>query len=404
MNGNGQKNRYSQYTPLKQTVQTANGYRTQQKPSAKPQVPIAFWVVFSVVLVLLVLSLITMTVLLFTVEADKGSSGSSKNETVDRDSGNKSDENVKNDTSSEKNPYKSANPLPYKATERSRENYSLSVGSDATIISNEIKSENAVLIDLNSYKVIAAKNAEEQIYPASMTKVMTLLIGCEQIVKQGIALEELLTVKQEHLDYQDARNASGDIGLVAGDQVTVENLLYLMNYRSETIACLLIAERVAGSEAAFVTMMNQKAKDLGLNNTNFVNCTGLHENGHYTSCVDMAVIMAYALDNPMAKTVLSSYKGRNIPIYKDNSTKAYRSPEIYSGWYSNRLGDNPNAGGGITIKGGKTGYETEPYKYYTFVTYAQDSSGNTYICVTANDTKLSENAQSTRTVYKNYAK
>ena len=89
MNGNGQKNRYSQYTPPKQMggMNTNSAYRARSKPAATSQIPKAFWVIFATVLVLFVIALVTMTVLLFTVEADGGSFGGNKNEVVDRDSG-----------------------------------------------------------------------------------------------------------------------------------------------------------------------------------------------------------------------------------------------------------------------------------------------------------------------------
>lgn len=388
-------------TPTQQREQTSVP-TTAQTPRAKfsSRVPSAFWIVFSVVLVSLVFSLILMTVLLFTVE-----NGSVPSGTPSGNRGSYGDNNEIEETQSDsgRNPYKSKEPLPYESTSPSRSNYSLSIPSDAADISG-ITSNYAILVDLDSYKVIAQKGGSETIYPASMTKIMTLAVACEQVVKQGIALEELLTVKQAHIDYQTKTGASGNLGLTVGDQITVENILYLINYRSDTIACLLIAERVAGSEAEFVQLMNQKASSLGLNGTNFVNSTGLHNDNHYTTCADMAAIMAYALDNPMAKTVITSFKGRQIPIYKNNATSPSRTPTVYAGWYSDRLGDNPNAGNGVTITGGKTGGETEPKVFYTFVTCAKGSNGKTYICVTADDSTVSESASNTRYVYKNYAK
>ena len=141
---------------------------------------------------------------------------------------------------------------------------------------------------------------------------------------------------------------------------------------------------------------------MGLTGTNFANSTGLYDDNHYTTCADMAAIMAYALDNPMAKKIISAYEGRAIPIYKNNAKNPTRTPTVYSGWYSDRLGDSPKAGASVTIKGGKTGYETIPK--CCFVTYAQSSDGKLYICVAVGDASASENAQSTRTIYKNYVK
>jgi hypothetical protein len=120
-----------------------------------------------------------------------------------------------------------------------------------------------------------------------MTKVMTLLVACEKAPNAG----KLLTVEQWMIDYQQSNKASGIMGFVAGDQISVESALYLINYTSDTIACLLIADYIAGSEADFVSLMNQKAADLGLKDTHFVNTTGLQDANHYTTCREMAIIM-----------------------------------------------------------------------------------------------------------------
>ena len=408
MNGNGQENRYSQATRPTQRSEVqrsaqrpiaSGAYRTQPRPSMMSRVPMGFWILFATVLVALVLSLITMTVLLFTVEGEFNPSSNRDNDVVDKND--KDDDDDKGEDVTPANKLSYSPDLPYESTKTKRNNYALTVPNDAEQITG-ITSNYAVLVDLDSYKVIAEKSAAEKIYPASMTKIMTVLVGCEQVVKQGIDLSEFLTVKQEHVDYQKEMGASGNLGFVSGDQVTVENLLYLINYKSDTIACLLIAERVAGSEAAFVNMMNQKARSMGLSGTNFVNSTGLYDDNHYTTCADMAAIMAYVLDNPMANKVISAYKGRNIHIHKNDSLTPYRSPIAYSGWYSDRLEDNNKAGKEITIMGGKTGYETIPK--CSFVTYAKHSSGKQYICVVVGDASASNNAQSTRTIYKNYAK
>ena len=365
---------------------------------------------FSVVAVLLALSLILSTVFIFAIELDGGSSsrgsggggsssqgssnggGTSQGGSLNEGSGGGS--GVGSSYSGSKTD------LPYVSSAPSRSNYSLSVPAGTTQIEG-IASQYAVLVDVSSYSVIAELKAAEKVYPASMTKIMTVLVASEQIVKQGIKLDELLTVKQAHVDYQQKMGASGNLGFVAGDQVTVENLLYLVNYKSDTIACLLLAERIAGSEAKFVDMMNAKVNAMGLSGTHFVNSTGLYDDDHYTTCADMAAIMAYCLDNQMAKKVITSYVGRSIPIYQNDRSSPVRAPMVYSGWYSERLGDDPYAGNGIKITGGKTGYETIPK--CSFVTCAEDTeSKKTYICVVVGDTSAAQNAASTRTVYRDY--
>jgi D-alanyl-D-alanine carboxypeptidase len=171
----------------------------------------------------------------------------------------------------------------------------------------------------------------------------------------------------------------------------------------------MIAKYVAGSEAAFVELMNEKARSMGLTKTHFVNTTGLHDANHYTTCRELATIMSCAMNNPVAKKILTAYSGKSIGIYNANKVK-YRNPTVYAGWYSDRLGDNQNkvSGTDITIIGGKTGYEDIPTA--TFVTVAENPKAQKqYVCVVAGRTSESQpsvsTAQSTadtRKIYKSY--
>ena len=272
----------------------------------------------------------------------------------------------------------------------------------------EISSAAAVLIDMNSGNAIAGKNADVRIHPASMTKVMTLLVACEKAQNAG----RLLTVEQWMIDYQQSKGASGILGFVAGDQISVESALYLINYKADMIACLLIAQYIAGNEADFVSLMNQKAADLGLKDTHFVNTTGLQDPNHYTTCREMAIIMNAAMNNPTASKIITSYVGTIIPIYSDyddGHTTPYRQPIIYSSWYSDRMKDDPRiTDSSFKIIGGKTGYEDIPTG--CFVTVAKNSAnGKQYICVnvgrineTQNTVSASQSTEDTITIYKNY--
>ena len=273
-----------------------------------------------------------------------------------------------------------------------------------------ISSAAAVLIDMNSGNAIAGKNADVRIHPASMTKVMTLLVACEKAQNAG----KLLTVEQWMEDYRQSTGASGNLGFVAGDQISVESALYLINYRSDTIACLLIAQYIAGNEADFVSLMNQKASELGLKDTHFVNTTGLQDPNHYTTCREMAIIMNAAMNNPAASKIITSYVGTTIDIYngyEDGNTTPYRQPIIYSSWYSDRMKDDPRiTDSSFKIIGGKTGYEDIPTG--CFVTVAKNASnGKQYICVnvgrideTQGTVSAKQSTEDSITIYKNYAK
>ena len=285
----------------------------------------------------------------------------------------------------------------------------LSSNTPGQSISDDLISSNAaILVNVTDGNVaVAGKNYDTKIYPASMTKVMTLLVACENAKEAG----KLLTVTQEMIDYKEALKASGIMGFTAGEQISVEDALYLINYNSDTIACLLVAEYIAGSEAEFVKLMNAKATELGLTHTNFVNSTGLHDDNHYTTCREMAAIMNCAMNNSVAKKIITSYSGRRIPVYENNEPSTTREDTItiYSGWYSERLKDDNTIGNGITVIGGKTGYEDIPTG--CFVTVAKNSSGKQFICVTVGRVDSSQGSVSstastndTKTIYTTYAK
>ncbi len=408
MNGNGQKNRYTQATRPTQrsagqrTAQrpiASGAYRAQSRPSMMSRVPTGFWVLFATVLVALVLSLITMTVLLFAVEGEEKPSSSRDKEVVDKnDKDDDEDKSVSQNGGAEQNGVTVVKPP---ATAPSRSNYIASNSSSVSTISG-ISSEAAIIVDMDSYTAIGTKNADTVIYPASMTKVMTLLVACENVKN----LNEMLTVKQEYVDYKNSVGASGE-NFTVGERVSVKDLLYLIIYDSNSIACQAIADYVSGSEAQFAELMNQKARSLGLTNTHFTNSTGIHDTDHYTTCREMAAIMAYALDNPLARTILTSFNAYSVKIYGSSGS---RSLNVYTDWYSakNRFADNPRLTTS-TVKGGKTGYEDVPTA--CFVTYAEGKNGGKYICVTVgriNESgsvvSASTSTSDTKKIYNTYVK
>ncbi len=273
-----------------------------------------------------------------------------------------------------------------------RSSYMSTSASNVSKVGDQIRSNNVILVDLDTYQSVAEKGADTIIYPASMTKVMSLLVACENVR----SLKTKLKVTKDLTDYAHQMGGSG-IGLKVGDELTVQDLLYLTAYSSDTVAVIMLANHVAGSEAEFVAMMNKKARALGLSNTNFDNCTGLHSDDNYTTCREMAAIMAYALENPLCKELLTSYKGYSVGnMYK-----------IYSSWYSQRFSNNPRLST-VTVAGGKTGYIDE--SGFCLVSYAiGKSSGKGYVQVIVGQPKgsgLTESlsVQDVRFVYDNYAK
>ena len=260
------------------------------------------------------------------------------------------------------------NGLPVSPTVETRASYKPVTSGSVVDISDAIGANNAMLVKVTGDSLVSTheKAADTQIYPASITKVMTLIVACERVTD----LKAKLTVTKELADFAAENDGSG-AGLKVGDSYTVEDLLYLISYKSDTIASMLIAEYIGGDQAGFVALMNQKAAALGMSGTHFENCTGLYHKDHYSTCRDIATMMAYALDNELAYTILTSYKGRPLTVGGVDCT-------FYAGWYSgrpnqNNLGfaDNPVITS-VRVLGGKTGYTDE--SGFTFVTVAQDKN------------------------------
>ncbi len=300
-------------------------------------------------------------------------------------------------------------------TKESRSSYKITTSESVVTLTDNsfITSEHTVLVkvDKDSLTSIVEKNADTQMYPASMTKVMTLLVACENLTD----LDELLTIKKEHIDYVTLHKGSktffdkGDPEL-PGEKISVKDALYLCSYESDTIACLLLAEHIAGSEADFVELMNKKAESIGLTGTKFVNCTGLHDDNHYSTCKDMASIMAYAMDNELAKSILfsiESYSFKSDKFYttKDPTKKLTYYP-YYPYWYEdeNRF-NKKNKLETVTVVAGKTGWDEGGM---SLVSVAKGNNDELYInvIVGGKDKKVSESTSTTEVIkiYNTYAK
>lgn len=146
-----------------------------------------------------------------------------------------------------------------------------------------IGAEAAILMDANTGAILYSKNINEQLYPASITKLITCLIAVE-----NCSLDEILTVNQSAIDANDPDGSN--MSLAADEQFTLEELLYGILINSANEGCNVVAEHIAGSQEAFVEMMNERARELGCTNTHFVTTNGLHRDDHYTTAHDMALI------------------------------------------------------------------------------------------------------------------
>lgn len=178
------------------------------------------------------------------------------------------------------------------------------------LAADSLSAKSAILIDADSGKVLWEKNGRQRMGMASTTKIMTALVAAE------------------HCDLQkEVRIPAGAVGvegssvyLVAGEVLTMEQLLYALLLASANDAAVAIALTVAGSVEAFAGLMNQKAEEMGLCDTHFVNPNGLYDDNHYTTAYDLAIISAYALRHPTLREIVSTYK-KNIPLNGSDGTR-----------------------------------------------------------------------------------
>jgi D-alanyl-D-alanine carboxypeptidase (penicillin-binding protein 5/6) len=246
-----------------------------------------------------------------------------------------------------------------------------------TLDPNLLDSNYAVLVDVEERTIVAGYDYDVKMYPASMTKIMTLLVACERLNEAQMSDHVILA--QDVVAQMQAEGASG-VGFSAGDELTVKDLLYAVALESDGIASMMLARYVAGSEQAFVQMMNDKAVELGLISTSFRNPTGLHHDEHVTTCREMASIMIAAMDNEMVKTLLST------PSYK-TTTKVYpRGLTFYSSYFVDvvdelrQIGYETSPSNG-SVLAAKTGYTLEA-RYCLATLFVNKFEDKTYVAVT----------------------
>ncbi|MDN5348309.1 MAG: hypothetical protein PWP65_1873 [Clostridia bacterium] len=176
----------------------------------------------------------------------------------------------------------------------------------------KLEAKGAILMDAQSGKILWEQNAHWRGYPASMTKLMTLILAMEAIEKGQATLDEPVTASKR------AADMTGSIVFLSeGETFPLEKMLLAIAVASGNDASVAVAEHLAGTEEAFVEMMNAKAKELGCRNTHFTNCHGLHDPNHYTTPYDMALMARYALKFPklLEMTAVKRATFREKPLF-----------------------------------------------------------------------------------------
>lgn len=248
------------------------------------------------------------------------------------------------------------------------EGYSVGITEDTPVItSEEVISSYAVLVDLDSGEVVAQKAAEEIINPASMTKILTLLVAAEHISD----LDDTFTVTAEITDFA-YRNDCSVAGFEKEETVTVRDLLYGTILPSGGDAAAALAVYTAGSMDNFVDLMNDKLKELGLSETaHFTNCVGLYDENHFCTVCDMAMILKAAVENDLCREVLSAH------TYTTSQTPEHPDGLTLSNWFLRRIEDKDTHGEVVCAK---TGFVNQSGS--CGASYAVSHEGKHYICVT----------------------
>lgn len=206
--------------------------------------------------------------------------------------------------------------------------------------------KSAILMDYNTGKILYNKNANSKTSVASLTKMMGLIIIFEKIENSSLKTNEILTISK------NAKEMGGtQIWLEEGEKISVDDLLKGITMASANDAMVAMAERVSGTEQEFVKDMNKKAKELGLKNTNFVNCTGFDEKGGYSSAYDMALIAKELLKHKKVLDYTSKYESY-IRENTDNKTWIVNTNKLvkfYKGVDGLKTGYTEEAGSSIAV-------------------------------------------------------
>ena len=203
-----------------------------------------------------------------------------------------------------------------------------------------IQARTGILVDYHSDEILFELDPDAQIYPASMTKIMTAIIAFDLIKANKLSLDDQFTVSENAWRLSQAGYSS--MFIMINDQVTVENLLKGIIIASGNDACVALAEGIAGSEQNFVDMMNEKAGEIGMTSTNFANSSGINDPDNYSTVRDIALMSKYLI--------------KNYPIYYELFAEKTFTWDRTGGEPIKQGNRNPLLYKNVGVDGVKTGY------------------------------------------------
>ena len=227
----------------------------------------------------------------------------------------------------------------------------LTAGTFAAPAPPEVAAPSAILVERTSGTVLYEKNSHEKLAPASVTKIMTMLLTVEALERGQISLEDEV-VTSDHA----ASMGGSQIYLEPGERMSLHDMLKSIAVSSANDACVAVAEHIAGSEATFVAMMNDRAAALGMQDTHFVNCCGLDSEEHYTTAYDISLMSRELLKHEMIRAYttiwMDTVRGGEFGL--SNTNKLVR---FYDGTTGVKTGYTSKAGYCVSASAEREGME-----------------------------------------------
>ena len=227
------------------------------------------------------------------------------------------------------------------------------VYAEDNTLTDSLSAKSVVLMEMSSGEILLSKNPDEKLPPASITKIMTLLLVMEAIDSGKITLEDTVTTSKNA-----ASKGGSQIWLKEGEQMTVHELIKATAIASANDACTALGEYIAGSEEAFVEMMNSRAKELGMNNTNFENPSGLDDSteNHYSTARDVAIMSCELMKHEKIKEYTTTWMDslRNGETQLVNTNRLVR---FYEGTTGLKTGTTSKAGYCVSASANRNGME-----------------------------------------------
>ncbi len=269
------------------------------------------------------------------------------------------------------------------------------VSGEATAsLSGKLNSDFAILMRTSDGASVAELEADARMYPASMTKIMTLILACEYVESGAGSLDDEIEITWDMIKGVYDGDGS-NISLQIGEVVNVKDMIYATMLPSACDAAAALAWYVGGTEKEFAKLMNEKAREIGMTGSSFKNSSGLYHKEHYSTARDVATMLNYALQNPFMREVMQTEE-YTISGTKYHGRRTLRSTlsKMLSGYSGTQVLR------GAEILGGKTGTLDEAGK--CLASFAESEDGELYILVTAKASGSRTAVSDAYYVYSNY--